>query len=92
MVRCSRALTRPIFKCIVTLAFLLAGAHSLFQPLQVHAQTPPAARVTISTDQASVYEGGLAAFMVMRAGAGVSDSLAVQVKIWEPNHEISIRK
>ena len=88
MARHNKALTRIIFACTVLLAFLLAAAHTLLQPLEVHAQTPPAARVTVSTVQASVYEGGLAAFMVMRAGAGVSGSLTVQVKTWEPNHEI----
>ena len=49
-----------------------------------HAQTISTSTITITADQTSVYEGGLATFTLGRIGGDLSQALRVQVKTWEP--------
>ena len=83
---CYKSIT-PRF-LMLTLALGLAAAAGLFQLLPAHAQTTNTPTVTIATDQASVYEGGLAVFTLTRHG-GNRRPITVQVKTWEPDHEDS---
>ena len=64
----------------------LTMAIDAFQPLPAHAQATNTPTITIATDQASVYEGGLAVFRLTRYG-GQSSPITVRVKTWEPDHE-----
>ena len=64
----------------------LTMAADAFQPLPTHAQATNTPTITIATDQASVYEGGLAVFRLTRYG-GQSGPITVRVKTWEPDHE-----
>ncbi|MCY4530593.1 MAG: hypothetical protein OXD46_16395, partial [Chloroflexi bacterium] len=49
-----------------------------------HAQTISTSTITITADQTSVYEGGLATFTLGRIGGNLNRKLPVQVKTWEP--------
>ena len=64
----------------------LTTAIDAFQPLLAHAQTPNTPTITIATDQASVYKGGLAVFRLTRYG-GQGGPITVRVKTWEPDYE-----
>ena len=79
---------RPALLVPLLLALLLAGALPLFPAGPAHAQGTGAPTVTITTDQASVYEGGLALFTLTRQGDD-ANPLTVRVSSWEPNHETS---
>ena len=70
----------------VAVALGLTMAADAFQPLPAHAQATNTPTITIATDQASVYEGGLAVFRLTRYG-GQSGPITVRVKTWEPDHE-----
>ena len=83
---CYKSIT-PRF-LMLALALGLAAAAGLFQLLPAHAQTTNTPTITIATDQASVYEGGLAVFTLTRHG-GNRRPITVQVKTWEPDHEDS---
>ena len=63
----------------------LTMAADAFQPPPAHAQANNPT-ITIATDQASAYEGGLAVFRLTRYG-GQSGPITVRVKTWEPDHE-----
>ena len=62
----------------------LATAIGSFQGSPAHAQTVTTPTVAIATDQATVYEGGLAVFRLTLHG-GQSGPIDVQVKTWESN-------
>ena len=81
------------------LALGLAVPLFFFQPALAHAQTSTNPAVTITTTQAEVAEGGLAAFTVKRSGGSLTNRLAVQVRTWEPNktgteqfHDVTISR
>ena len=64
----------------------LTMAADAFQPLPANARATNTPTITIATDQASVYEGGLAVFRLTRYG-GQGGPITVRVKTWEPDHE-----
>ncbi len=64
----------------------LTLAIDVFPPLPTHAQATNTSTITIATDQASVYKGGLAVFRLTRYG-GQSGPITVRVKTWEPDYE-----
>ena len=84
MIRYHKAIRLLFLAAAVVLG--LTTAADAFQPLPAHAQTPNSPTITIATDQASVYEGGLAVFRLTRYG-GQSGPITVRVKTWEPDHE-----
>ena len=77
--------TRLLLLAVAVVLGLTMAANA-FQPLQTHAQATNTPTITIATDQASVYEGGLAVFRLTRYG-GQSGPITVRVKTWEPDHE-----
>ena len=84
MIRYHKAIRLLFLAAAVVLGLTMAA--DAFQPLPAHAQTPNSPTITIATDQASVYEGGLAVFRLTRYG-GQSGPITVRVKTWEPDHE-----
>ena len=64
----------------------LTLAIDVFPPLPTHAQATNTPTITLATDQASVYKGGLAVFRLTRYG-GQSGPITVRVKTWEPDYE-----
>ena len=82
MIRSPKAVAYPIIAA--ALALVLALSHTSPAPAQAQATNP--SYVSIHTSQASVPEGGLAAFMLLRSGGALDRSLTVQVRSWEPNH------
>ena len=76
---------RLLFLAAAVVLGLTTAADAL-QPLPAHGQTPNSPTITIATDQASAYEGGLAVFRLTRYG-GQSGPITVRVKTWEPDHE-----
>ena len=77
--------TRLLLLAVAVVLGLTMAANA-FQPLPTHAQATNTPTITIATDQASVYEGGLAVFRLTRYG-GQSGPITVRVKTWEPDHE-----
>ena len=71
-----------LFLFVVAVVLGLTMAADALQPLPAHAQTPNSPTITIATDQASVYEGGLAVFRLTLHG-GQSGPITVRVKTWE---------
>ena len=65
-----------IFTLLLAAAVVLGLTMAIdaFQPLPAHAQTTNTPTITIATDQASVYEGGLAVFRLTRYGARAAPS------------------
>ena len=84
LIRYHRAIRLLFLAAAVVLGLTTAAA--AVQPLPAHGQTPNSPTITIATDQASVYEGGLAVFRLTRYG-GQSSPITVRVKTWEPDHE-----
>ena len=82
----SRSGHRPIRLLACALILGLTATLLLFQLLPVHAQAPSTSVITIRTTQDTVYEGGLATFILERYG-GDTAPLMVEVKTWEPNLE-----
>ena len=80
MIRSPKAVAHPIIAA--ALALILAIFYA--SPAQAQAANP--SYVSIHTSQASVPEGGLAAFVLLRSGGDLARSLTVQVRSWEPNH------
>ena len=70
----------------VAVVWGLTMAADAFQPPPVHAQATNTPTITIATDQASVYKGGLAVFRLTRYG-GQGGPITVRVKTWEPDYE-----
>ena len=77
--------TRLLLLAVAVVLGLTIAADA-FQPPPAHAQATNTPTITIATDQASVYEGGLAVFRLTRYG-GQSGPITVRVKTWEPDHE-----
>ena len=76
------------FLSLMALAAVAAGVVfllSTFQPSTARAQGASTSSVAITTSQASVYEGGLAVFQLIRTG-GYDSEVTVKVKTWEPDH------
>ena len=82
MIRSPKAVAYPIIAA--ALALVLALSHTSPAPAQAQAINP--SYVSIHTSQASVPEGGLAAFVLLRSGGDLDRSVTVQVRSWEPNH------
>ena len=76
---------RTIPVIAAALALILAGAFFGLPPFKASAQGASTSSVAITTSQASVYEGGLAVFQVVRTG-GYDSEITAQVKTWEPDH------
>ncbi len=70
----------------VAVLFLLAIAAFYLFSSSAQAQQPSTSTVAIRTTQATVHEGGLAAFILERYGGDITP-LTVQVKTWEPNKQ-----
>ena len=71
-----------LFFFVVAVVLGLATAAGSFQGSPAHAQTVATPTIAIATDQATVYEGGLAVFRLTLHG-GQSGPIDVQVKTWE---------
>ena len=84
MISFQKAIRLLLLAAAVVLGLITAA--DALQPLPAHGQTPNSPTITIATDQASVYEGGLAVFRLTRYG-GQSSPITVRVKTWEPDHE-----
>ena len=84
MIRYHTATRLLLLAVAVVLGLTMATDAS--QPPPTHAQATNTPTITIATDQASVYEGGLAVFRLTRYG-GQGGPITVRVKTWEPDHE-----
>ena len=84
MISFQKAIRLLLLATAVVLGLTMAA--DALQPLPAHAQTTNTPTITIATDQASVYEGGLAVFRLTRYG-GQGGPITVRVKTWEPDHE-----
>ena len=65
-------------------ALALAALFLVASGTPAHAQTINTSTITVTADQTSVYEGGLATFTLGRIGGNLNRKLRVQVKTWEP--------
>ena len=85
MVRPIPRIAQILLLAAAALALGLYAALSFFQAPAAQAQETPVTSVNITTDQAAVYEGGLAMFTVKRSGGSLVEPLTVRIRSWEPN-------
>ena len=84
MIRYRKEIGLLLLAAAVVLGLTMAA--DAFQPPPAHAQATNTPTITIATDQASVYKGGLAVFRLTRYG-GRAGPITVRVKTWEPDYE-----
>ena len=82
MNRDSKAVTGVLDAALTVLGLAALSLIAFGAP--AYAQTPNISTITIRSNQASVYEGGLATFTLHRIDGNLNEDLTVHVKTWEP--------